>query len=161
MNSRDFYELPKNLKIFEKKLEKINKKNLLEAAETIRIPDFLLREKNKLQKINLWASKKATKSKLHFDFYENFLFVLKGKKTVILFPPNCPNIKNDYTDEFYFHQGTIKFDETQKTMIKMAKKYQKKYIKNEILKEAGMLRIELYEGQMLYIPEGWHHYVSS
>ena len=35
MSARDFYELPENLKKFEKKLEIFDRKNLLEAAGMI------------------------------------------------------------------------------------------------------------------------------
>lgn len=143
-------EIP--LGVISQRLKGHNRQNLLKSAQKVRIPDFLIRKKDKISKINIWASKTATKSKLHFDFYENYLHVLTGKKTVLLFPPDSKLVTNDFCQEFTFHESHLKIAEN---CLKSTKS------RNDNLFKQGMLKVDLYPGDMLHIPEGYHHFVYS
>lgn len=70
--------------------------------------DNLLQQK--INKINIWASKSSTKSNLHYDFYDNFLQVLHGCKRVYMWSPNekiITQATNSY--ELDSHEGKINF----------------------------------------------------
>ena len=79
-----FYTVPKfNNNINE--FENINSTFHNLNQEHIIIPDFLKNENN--IKPNFWFATGNHETGLHYDDYDNLLCVLKGKKTIILYPP--------------------------------------------------------------------------
>lgn len=175
------------LKCFQQKLRKLNQENFKKVSHRVVFPQFLQNSpflKSKLSRINVWASKNKTKSKLHYDFYENFLTVLKGRKTVYLWKPDDPIIKQNLKSNIKScHEGAIDF--TQFYQMKKVKLLLKKRppLKNKLaerynelseminfvnkekfkwLKRHSSMKFCVLEpGEMLYIPEGWWHFVIS
>lgn len=84
--------------------------NLLKETQ---VPSFIQRNPYftaSISKINVWASKQKTISKLHYDFYENFLWVRTGRKIVYLWPPNDKLIQPCCNSSFLTsHEGTIDY----------------------------------------------------
>ncbi len=86
---------------------------------------------------------------MHFDLYDNYLYVIHGSKTVYLLPPDTRNVEQKSIFEDGFHQV--------KLLTKNIKKDNgKNYIENKELK-----KIIIYKGEILRIPEGWYHYIVS
>ena len=106
-------------KNFKQKLRKINRENFKKLVENTPIPSFLGENiflRSKISRVNVWASKSVTKSKLHYDFYENFLTVLSGRKTVYLWPPEDKIVDQKCkSNVLTTHEGEIDF-----TKLKLA-----------------------------------------
>jgi len=133
-----------------------NRKSLEKLKSSEYAPPSYFPSLNSLRRVNLWASKSRTKSALHFDFYSNFLQVKKGRKTIFLFPPDCKKlIKNDYFDEFKFHQGKL----SKARFYNQVRGGKRNRFNN--LFDKGMVRVDLLLGEIVHIPEGWHHLVIS
>ena len=144
------------------------KRQISNLARKLILPTLVADRMGKLDRVNLWASRKKTVSKLHFDFYDNILVVLKGSKTVYLLPPGSAVVKNDPQKSFTFHQGKIDCSEIKGTNLKkrvkkgrILRKFCGPVAKNWSLWESGLVRVSLHPGQGCYIPEGWYHYVVS
>jgi len=126
-----------NLLIKEQSFE--NEKSLLQKLFD-KEKDFLkicLKLKGNIHRVNLWFSKKETFSHLHYDSYDNFLFMLKGKKIFNLFPPNDYSIKCESVLTNSFQQS------------------------KQLCKSRRKLQIELKNNEAIFIPQGWYHDVSS
>lgn len=140
---------------------------LLQLIGDFSIPD-LYRELP-LRSINVWMGKSRKKilTPLHHDFNDNLYAIVKGKKCVTLFPPECaramytrgevlqiqPNGMIDYHDmknQYMPHMAQVDID-------------QPDYIAHPEYKhaESRRLNVTLHAGDMLYIPCGWFHQVSS
>jgi hypothetical protein len=128
----------------------------------------------KFLRINIWHSFKETLSKFHYDSYENFLYVIKGIKTVLLAPNNSKFIKSFPIGENSGNQcQRIKYkrsnDEIQKMKIDyLSKQYPKDYsfiqdYKKDFFKISKyfILKCTIIENEILYIPEGWWHQVET
>ncbi len=57
--------------------------------------------------INVWHSKENTLSKFHYDYYENFLAVIVGKKIVLLSPYSADIIRSDIYGENTINQANV------------------------------------------------------
>ena len=142
----------------------------------------------RFNRINVWHSQKNTISKFHFDSYQNFLTVLKGKKIVLLAPNNTTLIIPHNFGESSSNQAKIvssskinnKFQRFQKMRILnkeifinhhmntnygnfgkiegLLRKY--KDLLNFISK-SFLLKLTVNENEILYIPEGWWHQVYT
>ena len=89
--------------------------------------------------INIWHSKKNTISKFHYDYYENFLYVYKGKKVIFLSPYNSNLIKSNNYDENSINQANgihlnyLKLNRKFSRLNKLKMLRQIKLVKNKIL----------------------------
>lgn len=86
---------------------------------------------------------------MHFDLYDNYLYVIHGTKTVYLLPPDTKNVEQKSIFEDGFHQ------------VKLQSKKIKKHRGKNLIKLKELKKIILYKGEILRIPEGWYHYVVS
>lgn len=98
---------------------------------------FCSRFKNDIHRINLWFSKKETSSSLHYDSYDNFLFMLKGKKVFYVSPPDDENIACESVLTNSFQQA------------------------KSIKKTKPRFEITLRENEGIFLPQGWFHEVTS
>ncbi len=118
--------------------EKNNKSHSGLFSEHKIFQDFCQRLNGEIHRINLWFSKKETFSKLHYDSYDNFLFMLKGKKVFYLYPPNEKGVVSESIITNSFHQS---------------KRVQKNI--------ESRIKITLTENQIVFVPQGWYHEVAS
>jgi len=125
--------------LFERRSKKDSLKSLNELfAGHKMFQDFCLGLNGEIHRINLWFSKKETFSKLHYDSYDNFLFMLKGKKVFYLYPPNEKGVVSESIITNSFHQS---------------KRVQKNI--------ESRIKITLTENQIVFVPQGWYHEVAS
>ena len=108
LSIKNFYSVEKsNSQRLKKLLRKQSFSSLKLLLKNFEIPKYLLDNLEQLERVNIWAGHKKTKSSLHFDFYKNYLFVLKGRKIVYLFPGDSKIIQNETSKKYTFHQGKI------------------------------------------------------
>lgn len=103
-------------------------------------------ESSSIEAINLWYYKGKRLSTWHYDGHDNFLFVLKGTKTVYLKPPNevrpsqlnrpmkCKSVFNVNNNHLSSEPGRI---------------------------SGKALKCVIRRGDCVFIPRGWWHCVYS
>lgn len=156
LNQRTFYNKKKAGKLLKKRISKSNFINRLEFNNFLlglEGFDFSFVKTTEIFKdlntCNIWANKKKSRSLLHYDFYENFLYCLCGEKKVFLFPPDSKAVINPDKTNLYFHQGKLEIPKGTSNN------------KLNFYKLNGLKKIILKAGEVLRIPEGWHHQIIS
>ncbi|KAI4837462.1 JmjC domain-containing protein 2 [Plasmodium brasilianum] len=89
---------------------------------------------------------------LHYDIPDNFLIQIKGRKKILLIPPKFIkyfNIINSSSSYNLFH-----------ILIKKNKLSKKEKIIKKILQKFALVA-DIYEGDVLFIPSLWLHYVYN
>jgi len=118
---------------------------------------------------NLWIGssdpQSGLNSGLHHDFENNLYVLLKGKKKFRLYSPaDCFNLYpigsiisiNPYGNHYYCNERDPHWSQihTQLSQETIKEKYPR-------FLEAQYMECEINEGEMLYIPPGWWHQVTS
>ena len=122
-------------------LDFINKNQKTSLNFKIPHPLNTLLKNQELDSINLWLSRKTTISNWHYDSYDNFLCMISGTKEIRLLSPSLGNKilnRNSILEPFY-NQANGKDGKRSKKEIKC----------------------HLNRNQILFIPQGWYHYVKS
>jgi len=104
--------------------------------------------------INLWSSLGTTSSSLHHDPFDNALFVLSGTKTVLLFPPKA---------SWLLAQQSVSSESANHSLMDLTRTDEELVRQFPMWLEARALALEarIGPGDVLCIPEGWWHHVSS
>jgi Thermophilic glucose-6-phosphate isomerase and related metalloenzymes len=113
-------------------------KNLLASLKEV--GQFCQRFSDRIERINLWYSKKETFSQLHYDSYDNFLFMIKGTKVFTLYPPNTKEVVCESIITTSYQQAKV--------------------IPNNNSNTKG-IKIKVSPGEAIYLPQGWYHEVES
>ncbi|KAK9862617.1 hypothetical protein WJX84_009137 [Apatococcus fuscideae] len=121
---------------------------LSKLSQDLQQPAFLRHEPTE---INLWMSMRGSCSSLHYDPYQNLLCVVRGSKTVHMYPPGCsPDLApQPVWGESPNHSPVNSF--------------QPDFIKHPEFEKALSSRVTctLQAGDALFLPEGWWHQVQS
>ena len=94
-------------------------------------------------------------STLHFDTYQNFLCVVKGRKTVTLFPPNY----TPYLNAAPISTNNIHHALSDGSDLPSEAEIVQKEGKHFHGREMAGKKVILEAGDVLFIPEGWWHQV--
>lgn len=98
--------------------------------------------------IKAWLGPKGTISPMHYDPKHNLLCQVFGHKKIILAAPDdSPNL---YPHDTEMLKNTTKIDAENIDMEQFP-----------LCSNVRFMNLNLYEGEMLYIPPGWWHYVRS
>lgn len=104
------------------------------------LPKIVASKLKDIYKVNLWVYKGKRYSSWHYDGHDNFLYVLKGQKTLFLAHPAALPSQSIFST----------FNNHLKKDFKAGGKW-----------KGTILKAIVYEGQCLFIPKGWWHAVAS
>ena len=161
-------------------LSQINLINLDHLNNMLRFQNLEKIVNKEFSRINIWHSYKPTLSKFHYDGYENFLFLIKGKKIFTTAPNNSILIKpskigensgNQY-ERVNFKRMTPKLSKIKEELNNEVKFFFQKDSGNNLTERVYidlikkitkyfLVEIELNENEIIYIPEGWWHQVET
>ncbi|XP_078438493.1 2-oxoglutarate (2OG) and Fe(II)-dependent oxygenase superfamily protein [Wolffia australiana] len=119
-----------------------------ELRNDIMVPDYCFTGGGEIQSINAWFGPAGTVTPLHHDPHHNLLAQVVGKKYVRLYPASI-------SAELYPHTETMLYNSSQ---VDLDSVDLEKFPKFEGLEFVDCI---LAEGEMLYIPPLWWHYVRS
>ncbi|KAG5118465.1 hypothetical protein AAZX31_12G052900 [Glycine max] len=119
-----------------------------ELRKDIFIPDYCFTGGGELRSLNAWFGPAGTVTPLHHDPHHNILAQVVGKKYIRLY-------SSSLSEELSPHSGTMLHNSSQVDLDDMD---EKKFPKVQDLEFVDCI---LEEGEMLYIPPKWWHYVRS
>lgn len=114
--------------------------NAFELKDDVECPSLI--DKSSLDEINVWIGRGLTP--LHFDGYDNFLAVVRGKKHVLLLEPKW--FEDLYIDNFQWSSVDI----TRRDLERFPR----------LAAVPEPIEIVVNEGEMLFIPAHWLHQVD-
>ncbi|KAJ8491128.1 hypothetical protein OPV22_012849 [Ensete ventricosum] len=119
-----------------------------ELRNDIMIPDYCFAGGGELQSLNAWFGPLGTVTPLHHDPHHNLFAQVVGRKYIRLYPGSA-------SENLYPHEESMLCNSSQVDLDNID--YQ------EFPKVEGLEFIDcvLEEGEMLYIPPKWWHYVRS
>lgn len=119
-----------------------------ELRNDIVIPDYCFAGGTEMKSVNAWFGPAGTVTPLHHDPHHNILAQVVGKKYVRLYPASL-------SEELYPHSESMLKNSSQVDLDNMdANEFPK-------IQDLEFLDCILEEGEMLYIPPKWWHYVRS
>ncbi|BAT08719.1 lysine-specific demethylase JMJ30 [Oryza sativa Japonica Group] len=119
-----------------------------ELHEDIMVPDYCYAGGGELQSLNAWFGPHGTVTPLHHDPHHNILAQVLGRKYIRLYPASI-------SEDLYPHTETMLSNTSQ---VDLDNVDLKEFPRVENL---DFLDCILEEGDLLYIPPKWWHYVRS
>lgn len=119
-----------------------------ELRRDIVVPDYCFAGGGELRSLNAWFGPAGTVTPLHHDPHHNILAQVVGKKYVRLYPASL-------LEELYPHTESMLCNSSQVDLDNIDEREFPK------VHELEFLDCILEEGEMLYIPPKWWHYVRS
>ncbi|KAG8370901.1 hypothetical protein BUALT_Bualt13G0031600 [Buddleja alternifolia] len=119
-----------------------------ELKQDIVIPDYCFVGGGEMRSINAWFGPPGTVTPLHHDPHHNILAQVVGRKYIRLYPASI-------SEELYPHSETMLSNSSQVDLDNIDDKEFPKVLDLEFVD------CILEEGEMLYIPPKWWHYVRS
>lgn len=125
-----------------------------ELLTELALPDII--SSLTIYKKNIWISEIKANTRLHYDFFDNILIHIEGRKRIRLYPPSdsgylypypsCSHIVGNYPH--------VHFSEINDTELVDPKQFPD-------FSNASTIEVTLEPGDMLFIPAGWWHEVRS
>ncbi|KAG7632006.1 JmjC domain [Arabidopsis suecica] len=119
-----------------------------ELRDDICIPDYCFVGGGELQSLNAWFGPAGTVTPLHHDPHHNILAQVVGKKYIRLYPSFLQDELYPYSETMLCNSSQVDLDNIDETEFPKAM-------------ELEFMDCILEEGEMLYIPPKWWHYVRS
>ncbi|XP_059628854.1 lysine-specific demethylase JMJ30 [Cornus florida] len=119
-----------------------------DLRKDIVIPDYCFVGGGELRSLNAWFGPVGTVTPLHHDPHHNILAQVVGKKYIRLYPASL-------SEELYPHAESMLSNSSQVNLDKIDEK------EFPEVQDLEFLDCILQEGEMLYIPPKWWHYVRS
>ncbi|KAF2555157.1 hypothetical protein F2Q68_00017057 [Brassica cretica] len=119
-----------------------------ELRDDICIPDYCFVGGGDLQSLNAWFGPAGTVTPLHHDPHHNILAQVVGKKYVRLYPSSLQDELYPYSETMLCNSSQVDLDNIDKNEFPKAV-------------ELEFMDCILEEGELLYIPPKWWHYVRS
>ncbi|EYU46302.1 hypothetical protein ABFS82_04G055000 [Erythranthe guttata] len=119
-----------------------------ELKQDIVIPDYCFAGGGEIRSLNAWFGPPGTVTPLHHDPHHNILAQVVGKKYIRLYPASL-------SEELYPHSETMLCNSSQVDLDKIDEK------EFPGISDLDFVDCVLEEGEMLYIPPKWWHYVRS
>ncbi|KAJ7980738.1 2-oxoglutarate (2OG) and Fe(II)-dependent oxygenase superfamily protein [Quillaja saponaria] len=119
-----------------------------ELRKDVCIPDYCFSGGGELRSLNAWFGPAGTVTPLHHDPHHNILAQVVGKKYVRLYPASLSEELYPYTESMHSNSSQVDLDDID----------ERKFPK---LHDLEFVDCILEEGEMLYIPPKWWHYVRS
>ncbi|KAL2557207.1 putative lysine-specific demethylase JMJD5 [Forsythia ovata] len=121
---------------------------ILELRQDILIPDYCFTGDGEIRSINAWIGPAGTVTPLHNDPHHNILSQVVGKKYIRLYPASL-------SEDLYPHMESMLSNSSQVDLDNIDEKAFPKVL------DLDFVDCILEEGEMLYIPPKWWHYVRS
>lgn len=119
-----------------------------ELKHDIVIPDYCFAGGGEIRSVNAWLGPPGTVTPLHHDPHHNILAQVVGKKYVRLYPASV-------SEELYPHSESMLSNSSQVDLDDIDEQEFPKVL------DLDFIDCILKEGEMLYIPPKWWHYVRS
>ncbi|XP_073269466.1 lysine-specific demethylase JMJ30 isoform X1 [Primulina huaijiensis] len=119
-----------------------------ELKRDIVIPDYCFAGGGEIKSVNAWFGPPGTVTPLHHDPHHNILAQVVGKKYVRLYPASD-------SEELYPHSESMLSNSSQVDLDDIDEQEFPKVL------DLDFIDCILEEGEMLYIPPKWWHYVRS
>ncbi|PSS14592.1 Lysine-specific demethylase [Actinidia chinensis var. chinensis] len=130
-------------------LENEERVQLETLREDIQTPAFL--DAKELAAINLWMNNAQARSSTHYDPHHNLLCVVSGCKQVVLWPPSASP---------FLYPMPLYGEASNHSAVALENPDLSIHPRAEQSVEYSQ-KVMLYEGDALFIPEGWFHQVDS
>ncbi|KAJ4799573.1 2-oxoglutarate (2OG) and Fe(II)-dependent oxygenase superfamily protein [Rhynchospora pubera] len=119
-----------------------------QLKEDILVPDYCYAGGGELKSLNAWFGPIGTVTPLHHDPHHNIFAQVVGRKYIRLYPSSL-------SDELYPHDESMLFNTSQVDLDHIDTKAFPK------IENLEFMDCILDQGEMLYIPPKWWHYVRS
>ncbi|KAI4322065.1 hypothetical protein L6164_021788 [Bauhinia variegata] len=119
-----------------------------ELRKDICIPDYCFTGGGELRSLNAWFGPAGTVTPLHHDPHHNIFAQVVGKKYIRLYSASLYEELYPYSESMLSNSSQVDLDDID----------ERKFPK---VKELEFVDCILEEGEMLYIPPKWWHYVRS
>ncbi|XP_030506201.2 lysine-specific demethylase JMJ30 [Cannabis sativa] len=119
-----------------------------ELRNDICVPDYCFAGGGEIRSLNAWFGPAGTVTPLHHDPHHNLLAQVVGKKYVRLYHSSISDELHPYTETMLFNSSKVDLDNIDEKVFPK-------------VRDLEFVDCILEEGEMLYIPPKWWHYVRS
>ncbi|KAJ8759611.1 hypothetical protein K2173_008792 [Erythroxylum novogranatense] len=119
-----------------------------ELRKDICVPDYCFVGGGELRSLNAWFGPAGTVTPLHHDPHHNLLAQVVGRKYVRLYPSSLTEELHPYSETMLCNSSQVDLDNIDERQFPK-------------VNELEFVDCILEEGEMLYIPPKWWHYVRS
>eukprot|EP00268_Persea_americana_P001646 TRINITY_DN10495_c0_g1_i4.p1 TRINITY_DN10495_c0_g1~~TRINITY_DN10495_c0_g1_i4.p1 ORF type:complete len:442 (-),score=69.36 TRINITY_DN10495_c0_g1_i4:335-1558(-) len=119
-----------------------------ELRKDIFVPDYCFTGGGELQSLNAWFGPAGTVTPLHHDPHHNLFAQVVGRKYIRLYPASVSEQLYPYSESMLSNSSQVDLDNLDLKEFPMAR-------------DLDFIDCIIEEGEMLYIPPKWWHFVRS